>query len=91
MTIFYSPSSAGFLDDGIHDVIPADAVTIAAEDYRQLMAAQTQGMQIVSGADGVPIAVDRPGLTVEEELEALRAERNRRGNRRNRRMNCWAD
>lgn len=77
MTIFYSASRAGFFDDAIHDVVPEDAVAISAENYRLLMAAQTNGMLIVGGAAGAPIAIARPGLTTEEELQALRAERNR--------------
>lgn len=77
MTTFYSASRAGFFDDAIHDVLPADAVAITAERYKQLMADQADGRLIVAGVDGVPETIDRPGLTVEEALEALRTERNR--------------
>lgn len=77
MTIFYSASREGFFDDIFHDVLPSDAVAISAERHRQLLADQTEGMLIVGGEDGLPIAVARPGLTPEEELEALRLERNR--------------
>lgn len=77
MSIFYSAIRAGFYDDGIHDVLPSDAVPVTAEHHRQLMADQAQGMVIIADADGAPIAIEQPGLTAEEELEALRAERNR--------------
>jgi hypothetical protein len=77
MTIFYSASRAGFFDDAIHDVVPDDAIAISTEYYRLLMTAQTEGMLIVGGPDGVPIASARPGLSADEALEVLRAERNR--------------
>lgn len=77
MTILYSASCAGFFDDAIHNVLPSDAVAITAEQYRKLMADQAEGRLIVADASGMPKAVQRPGLTAEEALEAVRAERNR--------------
>ena len=77
MTLFYSATARGFFDDGLHKALPADAVPITAERHAQLMAAQSEGRLIKAGNGGAPVVIERPGLTPEQALAALRAERNR--------------
>lgn len=73
--LFYSASTSGFYDDEFNASIPDDAVPISTECHRQLLDAQTEGLVIVAGEDGHPIAVERPAPTLEQALNDLRARR----------------
>lgn len=54
MTIFYKD---GFYTQGVHQ-IPDDAVEITAELHKELIDGQSQGNQIVTGSDGMPMLVE---------------------------------
>ena len=47
----------GFLHDSIHKHIPDEAIQVSDERYAALMAAQSSGFLIVSGEDGLPMAL----------------------------------
>jgi hypothetical protein len=55
----FSPSTKGFYLEGLHSVIPSDAVKITEAEYTSLMG-KLQGGQVISFANGKPttIAVD---------------------------------
>lgn len=57
---YYSPSTRGFYDTGIHTEgsIPADKRVVSDAVYTALMAAQASGQEIKPDAAGDPIAVD---------------------------------
>lgn len=62
--------------------LPIDAIEIGPERHAELIAAQAEGKEIVAGARGLPLAVDRdskeaPQRTIEEQLAALRRRRDR--------------
>ncbi|MCP1290946.1 phage tail assembly chaperone [Chromobacterium sp. S0633] len=57
--------------------IPADAVEITAEQHAELMAAQSAGKIITSGANGNPIATDPPPPSTAQLAEQARAQRDR--------------
>ncbi len=67
----YSKSAAGFFDDDLHEVMPADAVVITDAVYSALLADQAQGLIIQAGADGVPVAVEPPPPTLAQLVAAL--------------------
>lgn len=86
MSLFYSKSTGGFYDDGIHTPaqIPSDAVPVSQTVYQELMAAQGTGDTIQADANGNPIAVAPAAPTlaqvqtaalvqIDAEAEALRA------------------
>jgi hypothetical protein len=77
MTIFFSASTLGFYDDGIHSTLPSDAREISADVHIQLLEAQTGGALIAANNNGDPIATTRPGPTETELIDALRVERDR--------------
>lgn len=77
MTILYSAATGGFYDTELHDTLPADACEISAADHAQLLADQAEGLQIVAGVDGRPIAVDPPPPSAEQAMAAVRRERDR--------------
>lgn len=59
--MFYSKATRGFYDSGIHgENMPADVVEVSADDYAALLAAQSEGLEIVPDASGFPIAVSPP-------------------------------
>lgn len=59
LTMFYSPSHAGFYSVAIHgDEIPADAVEISAAEHASLLDGQSQGKRIVADAQGRPVLFD---------------------------------
>lgn len=77
--MYYSAQTGGFYDAAIHGAaIPADAVTITADEHAALIAAQYLGQRIVPDNDGHPIAVDPPPPSFDELMAALRIERDRR-------------
>lgn len=61
MAVFFSPSSLGFFDDAVHDVLPDDAVPISADRHRELLAAQASGATITADSNGKPRA-SRPSV-----------------------------
>ena len=71
---YYSKITSGFYKPEIHgNGIPADAVEISDETYRSLFAQQAEGKQIVSDADGYPIAITPPIITPTwEQIKAQR-------------------
>lgn len=73
MSIYYSPSRAGFFHADVHgDAMPEDVVEISGEAHAQLLEEQAAGKLIVAGPDGLPVAVDRPPLSFEQQASALR-------------------
>jgi hypothetical protein len=64
MTLFYSPSNAGFYDDEIHTTIPSDGVEITKSEHTALLTAQSEGRVICVGEDGKPTTKlpDKPDL-----------------------------
>lgn len=74
----YSPSTGGFYHDRVHGAaMPADVIDIGHDAHRELMEAQGSGKMIVPGADGAPVAVDRPPPTPEQRM--ARSARHRDG------------
>lgn len=69
MAIFYSPSVGGFLDSGIHTILPEDAVPVSADDHGALLGAQRDGKVIQADARGYPVA-----LAPSRAAEAIRAD-----------------
>ena len=71
---YYSKTTTGFYKPEIHgNSIPTDAVEISDESYRSLFTQQAEGKQIVSDADGYPIAITRPIITPTwEQIKAQR-------------------
>lgn len=73
--MFYSPSTGGFYDAAIHgDNIPADAVSITAEEHAALLEGQANGKRITADADGRPVLTDPPAPTAEETQARMNAE-----------------
>ncbi|MGE4323555.1 MAG: hypothetical protein AB7E60_11065 [Sphingobium sp.] len=79
--IYFSASAAGFLDDAIHDRIPADAVPVPAARHRELLAAQGSGATIQPDAAGKPRIV-RHGATIDARRAALARQVKREAARR---------
>lgn len=76
MTIFFSASAGGFLNDDIHKSLPADAVKITFEHYCTLLDGQSNGKLIRLSVDGLPELVDPPALAIVDAM--IDAERDRR-------------
>lgn len=77
MTIYWSSTRAGFFSDELHDErnMPGDASEISDEEHARLLKAQADGMRIVTGIHGLPVAVIY--RHTDEELAAeLRRQRN---------------
>lgn len=74
--MLYSKQTGGFYHEAIHGAaIPADAVEIDDDAYRDLMRAQSGGKQIRAGQDGRPVAeVAAPSNA--ETAAAVRGRRN---------------
>lgn len=77
--MFYSASNNGFYTVDIHGGnMPSDVVEIGDDNHQELIHAQTQGKQIVPGADGYPMLIDPVVVVVDKEadidpVEKLRA------------------
>lgn len=70
---FWSPSTNGFVVSDINE-IPADALSITAERWQELLTAQGEGNRIVTGSDGYPTleaVPDAPPQTPAQKLESL--------------------
>lgn len=60
MTLFFDPETNGFYDSKIHGSnIPETAQEITTEKHQEMLAAQRDGKQIQSAADGLPVAVEQ--------------------------------
>lgn len=60
MAKLYSPSARGFYDRGVHgESIPADAIEITDEEWRQLLLENAGGRDIVAGSSGKPVSAER--------------------------------
>jgi len=68
MTIYYSPSFAGFFDDEIHGAIPSDAVSISPETHANMLEKMYTGGSVSVTSESTiqlhdPIALDVTQLT----------------------------
>lgn len=77
MSLFYSASAGGFLDDAIHSTIPADARPVTAEAHKALIAAACSGSVITADANGYPQAVAAPPPEDAELLRQIRSQRDK--------------
>lgn len=68
MTMFYSQSTHGFYDSGIHvgNQIPHDAVEITVEEWQALLEGQASGQVISADANGNPVLVTPAGPTLSQ-------------------------
>ena len=68
MTIYYSFTSGGFYDDRIFSVesLPKDVVEVSEEEHLSLLQNQYTGGSIGVDANGKPIAVPPPALSLAE-------------------------
>ena len=75
MTIYFSAQTNGFYDDRIQPLadMPKDAKSITVEQHSALLTAQSSGMKIVAGQDGMPIAIAE-NQTADEITKALKVE-----------------
>jgi len=73
MTLYYSASTAGFYDDGIHTTLPSDVVVITQEEHQELLTAQSEGRVITAGEDGRPEALSPAAPSLDEVKLAARA------------------
>ncbi|UHM90791.1 tail fiber assembly protein [Rahnella victoriana] len=70
--MFYSATTNGFYDPDIkalYDEVkswPEDAINITDATYQSLLAGQSVGKSISSDADGRPVLIDPPALTLME-------------------------
>ncbi|PLC42253.1 hypothetical protein C0Q88_09725 [Ralstonia pickettii] len=70
-SLYYAKSSNGFYDSAIHGrAIPVDAVEITADEYTELLIAQSVGKAIAADLNGNPIAVDPISLMTLSEVRA---------------------
>ena len=75
--MFYSKTTGGFYDTAIHgNNILADAVEITAEQHVVLLEGQSRGKLIQADANGRPVLVDPPPLTLDEAKAAKLTEIN---------------
>lgn len=67
--IGYSATTGGFYSPSIHgNNVPKDVVQIMDDRHKELLAQQSQGLQLVPDDNGYPIAVDPLSLLSAEEL-----------------------
>ena len=71
MRYYYFNNS--FFVDGIHE-IPAGAVAISAEYYRELLEQKSLGLVIQPDANGYPVAAPPPPPSAKEQAAARRTE-----------------
>lgn len=57
--LYFSASTQGFYHSDIHKQMPGDVVPISKAEHDALLAAQSEGAQIIAGADGKPVAQAR--------------------------------
>lgn len=63
MARFYSASTGGFYESGLHDQMPSDAKEISDEIYRQVMSERPAGKIVAADEDGLPTLADPPAPT----------------------------
>lgn len=73
--IFFSPARQAFYDDSVHETLPGDALAITAERHAEMLEAQSAGLAIVSGPNGLPVAQERPAPSSVELLADMRRQR----------------
>ena len=82
MSLFYSATVGGFLDDRVHRDIPTDAVAVTADQHARLLSGQQQGRPIAANENGRPYnaAPERPSADQLRDrlLAAVKAEAARR-------------
>ncbi|MDD2977910.1 hypothetical protein [Aquabacterium sp.] len=71
--MFYSKTTRGFYDSGIHTLIPDDAVEINHDTHAALLAGQAEGKLIVPGPNGMPVLEDHPAPTPEQMIATIAA------------------
>lgn len=74
MKYFYSPSTAGFYMDEIHDSMPEDVFEVAEKEYHMLFDGQASGKKIVYKSRKLQL-IDQPAQEVS--WEDIRATRDR--------------
>lgn len=73
MSVFFGAQTSAFYDDDIYgDLLPKDAIEISEHLHQALLEAQSSGKQITMGENGQPVAVDRPGLDVQQQIQRER-------------------
>jgi hypothetical protein len=68
MALYSSKSSRGFLEDGVHLLLPSDAKPITAEKHRELLQAEATG-KVIDWSVEPPVAIDpspRPAAELAE-------------------------
>lgn len=75
MDRFYSASTGGFYESGLHEQMPADAKQISDELYRQVMLERPAEKIIIAGEDGLPALADPPAPTGEQLAALVRLQR----------------
>lgn len=71
----FSAETIGFYLVGFHTKIPADAVNITEEEWRELMKGQEAGKIITADETGYPVLRDRPSPTHEQYVAAAEQEK----------------
>lgn len=54
---FYSASTGGFYNAEVNPTMPTDVVEIIEEYYQSLLQGQSEGLQIITDAQGYPILI----------------------------------
>ncbi|HAE76470.1 MAG TPA: phage tail protein [Morganella sp. (in: Bacteria)] len=65
----FSAETTGFYLIGFHTDIPADAVDITEDKWRELMSGQEAGKIITADETGHPVLLERPATTHEQYVE----------------------
>ncbi|BET42792.1 tail fiber assembly protein [Atlantibacter hermannii] len=74
----FSAETTGFYLTGFHTDIPADAVDITEDKWRELMIGQEEGKIIAADDTGYPVLLDRPAPTHEQYVAAAEQEKQNR-------------
>ena len=74
----FSAKTTGFYLIGFHADIPADAVDITENKWRELMSGQEAGKIIAADDTGYPVLLDRPAPTHEQFVAAAEQEKQNR-------------
>ena len=78
MTVFFSPTTGAFYDDGFWDApMPQDATEVSPERHGELLEAVSVGKLVQAGADGLPVAVEAPAPPIESLAALARRRRDR--------------
>ena len=74
----FSAETTGFYLIGFHTDIPADAVDITENKWRELMSGQEAGKIIAANETGYPVLLDWPAPTHEQYVAAAEQEKQNR-------------